>query len=144
MLNSRIISVAASFGMALVGSPAMAERLPRQVPVTLSRGVSSSQIRGEIAGYEAVDYRVTAHAGQTMTVTFKPTSRFAFFNVLPPDSDVALFVGATEGSRYQSVLPHDGEYVLRVYLTRNAARRHEMARYAMAVSVVDPTPEHRN
>jgi hypothetical protein len=84
-----------------------------------------------------MDYLVRASAGQTLTVSFKPSNPMAYFNVLPPGSDEALFVGssAADGSLFMTQLPLDGVYTIRVYLMRAAARRNETARYTLAVSV---------
>ncbi|MGC3962669.1 MAG: hypothetical protein QM803_04900 [Rhodocyclaceae bacterium] len=143
MLGKQIAVLAAALGMMIVCAPSMAQETARQVPVQFSKGTSSSQIRGTITGYEVVDYHLTARAGQVMTVNFKPTNRFAFFNVQPASSEEALFVGAVKGDHYSGALPQDGDYVLRVYLMRNAARRNESARFTMAISVTDAGATHR-
>jgi hypothetical protein len=59
-----------------------------------------------------------------------------YFNVLPPGSnDVAIFIGSTSGNEYVGALPSDGEYTIRVYLMRNAARRNESANYTLSVGI---------
>jgi hypothetical protein len=40
------------------------------------------------------EYTLGAKAGQMMTISFKADNRFAFFNVVPPSGDGALFVGS--------------------------------------------------
>jgi hypothetical protein len=58
-----------------------------------------------------------------------------YFNVLPPGSkDVAMYAGQT-GEDFKGVLPTDGDYTIRVYLVRAAARRNESSRYTLTVSV---------
>ena len=88
----------------------------RKENVQFSKGASQSVIKARIKGDETVDYVLRAKAGQTMTVNFKTSNRMAYFNLLPPDSDEALFVGANEadGSRFTVELPKDGEYSIRV------------------------------
>jgi len=110
---------------------------PRQQEVRFDAGTSATSITGQIRGDEGVDYLVRARAGQTLTVSFKPSNPMAYFNVLPPGSDEALFVGssAADGSLFMTQLPRDGVYTVRVYLMRAAARRNETARYTMGVSV---------
>jgi hypothetical protein len=110
----------------------------RKEEVRFDAGTSATSIAGQIRGDEGVDYLVRARAGQTLTVSFKPSNPMAYFNVLPPGSDEALFVGssAADGSLFMTQLPRDGVYTLRVYLMRAAARRNETARYTMGVSVV--------
>jgi len=68
-------------------------------------------------------------------VNFKPGNRSAYFNVLPPGSDEAMFVGSTSGNRFEAELPVDGMYTIRVYLMRNAARRNETANYTLDVGI---------
>jgi hypothetical protein len=71
-----------------------------------------------------VDYVVRAGAGQTLTVTLKKTNPQTYFNVLPPGTEFAMYVGQT-GEDYSGMLPADGDYTVRVYLMRPAARRNE-------------------
>jgi len=109
----------------------------RKQEVRFDAGTSATSVTGQIRGDEGVDYLVRARAGQTLTVSFRPSNPMAYFNVLPPDSDEALFVGssAADGSLFMTPLPRDGVYTVRVYLMRAAARRNETARYTMGVSV---------
>lgn len=109
----------------------------RKQEVRFDAGTSATSIAGQIRGDEGVDYLVRARAGQTLTVSFKPSNPMAYFNVLAPESDEALFVGssAADGSLFMTQLPRDGVYTLRVYLMRAAARRNETARYTLGVSV---------
>ena len=110
----------------------------RKQEVRFDAGTSGTSITGQIRGDEGVDYLVRARAGQNLTVSFKPSNPMAYFNVLPPDSDEALFVGssAADGSLFMTQLPRDGVYTIRVYLMRAAARRNETARYTLGVSVI--------
>jgi hypothetical protein len=109
----------------------------RKQEVQFDAGTSATSISGQIRGDGDVDYLVRARAGQTLTVSFKPSNPMAYFNLLPPGSEEALFVGssAVDGSRFTTQLPRDGVYTIRVYLMRAAARRNETARYTLGVSV---------
>ena len=44
-------------------------------------------------------------------------------------TEEALFVGSVSGERFEASLPSAGEYRIRVYLMRNAARRNATASY---------------
>ena len=116
---------------------------PRQQEVRFDAGTSATSITGQIRGDKGVDYLVRVRAGQTLTVSFKPSNPMAYFNVLPPESDEALFVGssAADGRLFMTQLPRDGVYTVRVYLMRAAARRNETARYTMGVSVTGAAPQ---
>lgn len=105
-------------------------------PVQFARGTSSATIKGSIKGAQTIDYTLGAKAGQTMSVTLATKHGANYFNVLPPGSnDVALFVGSSGGNEWTGALPADGEYKLRVYLMRSAARRNETANYTLTVGV---------
>ncbi len=109
----------------------------RQVPVHFKKGTSQASIKGHIKGREIIDYVLRARAGQTMTVNFKTSNQGAYFNVLPPGSDnEAIFIGQIAGAHFESKLPKDGDYKIRVYLVRAAARRNESAKYTLTVKVI--------
>lgn len=108
----------------------------RTQAVQFAKGHSSATIQGKIKGDQTIDYTLRAKAGQTMSVTLKAGNGANYFNVLPPGSDdVALFVGSTGGNEWTGTLPADGEYKLRVYLMRSAARRNQTASYALTVGI---------
>lgn len=105
-------------------------------PVRFAKGQSSATIKGSIKGDQTIDYRLRARAGQTMSVTLATKHGANYFNVLPPGSnDEAIFVGSSGGNDWTGTLPADGEYKVRVYLMRSAARRAEAARYTLTVGV---------
>lgn len=107
----------------------------RQEKVQFAKGASSAVIKGQLKGDAMVDYVVRAAAGQTLSVKLQETNPQNYFNVLPPDSSgSAMFVGDT-GEDYSGALPADGDYVVRVYLMRPAARRGEGSNYTLTVGV---------
>jgi hypothetical protein len=129
--------LAAAAALVLVQSmPAGAQPAPpRQERVTFAKGASAATIKGQLKGGADVDYLVHAAAGQTLSVSLKGSNRSNYFNVLPPGSaDVAMHVGQ-DGEPYTGMLPADGDYKVRVYLMRNAARRNEISNYELTVAV---------
>ena len=117
-------------GLALV-QPALAE----QVVVSFAKGTSSQTLKGSIKGDQSRDYIVDARAGQTLTVDFKPSNASAYFNVIAPGADSAMFIGSTEGNRFSGPLTTSGRHTVQVYLMRNAARRNEVANYTITIGV---------
>jgi hypothetical protein len=108
---------------------------PRQERVSFAKGASSATIKAQIKGDADVDYLVRGAAGQTISVSLKVSNRSNYFNVLPPGrKDVAMYVGQT-GEAYTGMLPADGDYTVRVYLMRNAARRNEVSNYELTIGV---------
>jgi hypothetical protein len=120
--------------LALFGAAA-AETGPRPEQVQFAKGASSAVIKGHLKGDADVDYVVRAAAGQTLTVTLRETNPQNYFNVLPPGSTGGvMFVGDT-GEDYTGMLPTDGDYIVRVYLMRPAARRGESSDYTLTIGV---------
>jgi hypothetical protein len=116
-------------------SLARAEGIKTQ-PVQFAKGTSSATIKGSIKGDQTIDYSLRAKAGQTMSVKLATKHGANYFNVLPPGSnDVGIYSGATGGNEWTGALPVDGEYKLRVYLMRSAARRNEVANYTLTVGI---------
>jgi len=104
--------------------------------VQFAQGKSSATIKGTIKGDQTIDYTLRAKAGQTMSVKLATNKGANYFNVLPPGSnDVAIFIGQNEGNEWTGALPADGEYKVRVYLMRSAARRNETANYTLTVGI---------
>ena len=107
-------------------------------PLQFAKGTSSATVKDSIKGGQTVDYTLPAKAGQTMSVALKTSNASNYFNVLPPGSkDVAIFIGSNEGNEWTGALPADGEYTIRLYLMRSAARRKETANYTLTVGIAD-------
>ena len=105
------------------------------IPITFAPGTSSATVKGAISGDRIVDYTLRAKAGQTMKVALKTSHASNYFNLLPPGSEAALANGSVSGNDWSGTLPVDGEYTLRVYLMRSAARRNETANYTLTVGI---------
>ena len=127
--------------LVLLAAPqaARADNDIRQEAIRFAPGASKATIRDTIKGSQTIDYQLRTATGQTMTVTFKPTNPSAYFNVLPPGSDEALFIGSSSGNDFKGVLPAAGLHTIRVFLMRNAARRNETSHYTLDVSVTGGT-----
>lgn len=120
---------------ALLALAAPAAAQIRTVPVTFAKGATSATVKGSIKGDATIDYTVSARAGQTLAVSFKPSNAAAYFNVLPPGSAEAIFIGSTSGNSFTGTLPASGNTAIRVYLMRSAARRGESADFTLTIAV---------
>ncbi len=98
-------------------------------------GARPAVIWATIKGRDYVDFRVSGGAGQLFAVSLKASNRQNYFNILPPGRDTAMFIGSTSGQFFSRTLPADGDYTVRVYLMRAAARRNESSRYMLSVSL---------
>ena len=134
MLKPAVFALAAVMTAALA-LPAVAQDHSRTERVQFARGASSATLHGNIHGYDTVDYVLGARGGQTLNVRLQPTNASAYFNITKQGADEALFVGSTSGNSFTGRLPSNGDYVVRVYLMRNAARRDEHSNYSLSVGV---------
>jgi len=116
--------------------PALAQGTIPKKPIQFAKGSSSATVKGTIKGDQTVDYTVNARAGQTLKVDFEPSNAAAYFNLIKPsETDVAFFIGSTEGNSFTGAIPESGDTRIRVYLMRSAARRNETATYTLTVAV---------
>lgn len=116
-------------------APAVAQSPTRSERVQFPRGATSQAVRGTIRGYSTIDYIVGARAGQTLRVNMRSGNASAYFNVIAPGAQSAMFIGSNGGNSFSGRLPQTGDYRVRVYLMRNAARRGESAAYALDIGV---------
>jgi hypothetical protein len=125
----------ALFVALLAANPSASAADVKSQAVQFVKGSSLATLKGRITGNQAIDYTLRARAGQSMSVKLAAQHSATYFNVLPPGSETALFIGSTDGNAWNGTLPSDGEYRVRVYLMRSAARRHEAANYTLTVGV---------
>lgn len=120
----------------LFSSLAMSATAIETRPIEFAKGASSATLKGSLKGSQTIDYTVRAQSGQTMSVTLATSNSSNYFNVLPPGSnDVAVFIGSSGGNQWTGSLDASGEYKIRVYLMRSAARRSERANFTLTVAV---------
>lgn len=104
--------------------------------VRFEKGAQSATVEASIKGYETVDYLLNAQKGQYMNVSMATQSGACYFNILAPgENEVAMFNGSTNGNQYEGVLSVGGDYKIRVYQMRSAARRNEVANYRLEMIV---------
>ena len=126
---------AASFACFIGGALAQSDDI-RTERVQFAPGATSATIEDSIKGYNAVDYVLGASAGQLMNVSMATDNGANYFNIIAPgETDVAMFIGSTSGTQFEGVLPATGDYKIRVYLMRSAARRDEVANYRLEMII---------
>ena len=131
----KALFIAVGMVMVMAIPPALAQPAITTKQVQFKKGESGATIKGTIKGDQIIDYKLRAGAGQAMVVQFKPSNPSAYFNVLPPGSDEAIHIGSSAGNDFSTDLKAGGEYTIRVYLMRNAARRNESANYTLDIGV---------
>lgn len=105
------------------------------VDVRFPAGTSGTTVNGSITGYENINYRLGVSAGQIMSVQLDASNASTYFNITAPGASEALYNGSISGNGTSVVIPSSGNYTIQVYLMRNAARRNEIADFALTFHV---------
>ena len=108
--------------------------------VQFEKGKNSATIEAAIKGDQIIDYLLNAQKGQLMNVSMATDNGANYFNIMEPGEEyVAIFNGSTGENMFEGVLEKSGDYRVRVYLMRSAARRNEVANYRleMIISALD-------
>lgn len=104
--------------------------------LSFDRGASTARLESSISGREVVDYLLNVRAGQSMNISLASSNTATYFNLLEPgEAEVAIFNGSMSENMFEGVSQKSGDYRIRVYLYRNAARRGEKANYNLEVAV---------
>lgn len=136
MIQFRNHLIAIGLALAVLGPSVRAADDIRTERVQFAKGASSAVVEGTITGYETVDYLLGAAAGQHANISMATKNGATYFNILAPgETEVAFFNGSVSGNQYESVLPATGDYKVRVYMMRSAARRNEKANYRLEMVV---------
>jgi hypothetical protein len=101
--------------------------------IRFERGKSSATVHGHIAGFDAQDYVLDARAGQQMDLHLKATNPETYF-VLYSINGKATDMNETD--HYSIETTESGDYVIRVFMMRAAARRKGAASdYTLTISI---------
>lgn len=105
-----------------------------KIRVRFPAGTHGTTVKGTVRGSVYKDYLVGSSAGQTMEVKLTSTGNPSVFTVFNPDG-TNLDIGA-EREEFTGELPTNGDYVVRVLMMRNEARRKNSAsNYILKISV---------
>ena len=101
--------------------------------VRFEKGKSSATIRGRVAGFDTQDYLVAARAGQQMDIRITTTNGSTYF-VLYSINDRPTDMNETD--HYSLETTESGDYVIRVFMMRSAARRkNAVSNYTLTISI---------
>jgi len=137
-LRSRLLLIGLMSGV--FGPHALADDGIRTQRVQFAKGANSAIVNSTIKGSETVDYVLHASQGQSMNVSMATKNGATYFNILAPgQTEVAFFNGSVSDNQFEGTLPATGDYKIRVYMMRSAARRNEVADYRLEMIVSGPT-----
>lgn len=127
-------------GMAPGFGPGSASAQDRSERISFAPGRSSHTVRNTISGYEGIDYLVNVRGGQRLAATLRTDNPSSYINIKSRGSSEALFNGSIDGNLGDVIISASGDYVVEVYLMRNAARRGESANFSLTVEVTGGRP----
>ena len=110
----------------------------KKVRVQFDSGASSKTVESSITGRETVDYLLNVKKGQLMNISMATQHGATYFNIMEPGEEYeAVFVGSSSaaGNQFEGVAEESGDYTIRVYMMRSAARRGESADYRLEMIV---------
>lgn len=132
--NSHYQAMTLLFSVAIIFSSlvsAAAQSNPQRI--RFARGHSSTTVSGRIAGFDTKDYVVGASAGQEVTLRLKSSNPGAFFVIYSINGRATDMNETTEWSER---LSESGDYLIRVFMMRSAARRKgAVASYRLSLSI---------
>lgn len=88
--------------------------------VKFQSGHSSATLKGRIVGFDAKDYVVGAKAGQTMALRLASSHTSTFFVIFSINGRAT---DMNETREWSETLSESGDYLIRVFMMRSAARR---------------------
>jgi len=101
--------------------------------IHFERGKSSATIRGHVNGFDTQDYVVGARAGQQMDIRItasNPETYFVLYSINGKATDM------NETDHYSLETTESGDYVIRVFMMRAAARRKgASSNYSLTISI---------
>ena len=101
----------------------------------LSSAAALQELSGHVTGYDASYYVLTIDRPQQVRLTLNTDNLSAYFNVFNPGDipgeSAAIVIGSTEGQDVAFSATQEGDYLIQVYLMRNAARRNETATFKL-------------
>jgi hypothetical protein len=102
--------------------------------VKFAKNSSSASVKGAVRGYDYIDYIVGSRAGQKISLKLSAAKTFPVFTVSLPNGE--NLEDAIERDQFSAELPETGDYVVRVFMMRAAARRkNSIAAYTLKISI---------
>ena len=126
----KLMPLAAATALFLAG-PAAGQDKIRETRIDLPAPGKTSAYKGTIRGYDGAEYVFTAPAGRRLSIDLKTASTSTYFNLAQDGREDALFVGSVGGNSFGAALPVEGNYRIKVYQMRNAARKNAKAQYEL-------------
>ena len=114
---------------------ATAQEFERRIAVTLDATNPARTWEDAISDFEAVAYVVPLRQGQKLHLLLASNNASNCFDVYAPGASKPVYVGGESGNAHAVQAQVAGDYVIRVYLLRLAARDGQSAQYALEMKL---------
>jgi hypothetical protein len=131
--SKRLRKLACAVTILLLALPLsiFAQGVPQRV--RFQSGHSSAKLKGRIVGFDTKDYVVGAKAGQAMALRLSSSNTSTYFVIYSINGRATDMNEITEWSE---TLSESGDYLIRVFMMRSAARRKgAAANFTLSISI---------
>lgn len=137
-MSLKIFFVLAIFTSASLTSEPWAQTAPVTSIVWKPRpGVALKTFSGTMSGYQQVRYLVDLRPGQIFETELDHRGGASLYHNVTSPSGLTVFVGSSEGNRFQGPIREAGRYEVFVYLMRNDARRGKRVDFTLRLRRAD-------
>jgi hypothetical protein len=116
---------------ATIAAPALPQDAEVRVPVTFTAGAMQRSFEGAISDFEVMTYVVALRQGESLRIQLASNNASNCFDIHGPESAKPIYLGAESGSTHVHKVQKSGEYLVKVFLLRLAARDGQTAQYAL-------------
>jgi hypothetical protein len=125
--------------LAAVAPLAVAQDAIRSEPVTLTAG-EPRVITDTLGGFETVLYKIPLRSAESLSVALASSNLSNCFEIFAPGTAKPFYLSELHGNRHDFRATAAGEYTVKVFLLRLAARDYQFAQYDLTLTL-NMTPE---
>lgn len=130
-----VLRLAAAIAAVSLPLAATSQDAERRVMVATQVDGKPQVFEDSISEYEVVSYVVPLKEGQTLQAVLASSNAANCFDIHAPGAAKPFFVGAESGNSHRLTAASSGNYVIRVFLLRFAARDGQTARFALELTI---------
>ncbi|MEO6104420.1 MAG: hypothetical protein ABIP44_12410 [Pseudoxanthomonas sp.] len=120
-----------------VAVPAIPQEAGTMVRVTFDGDHGSRTFENAIDGFNDVSYVVAMRAGQSLQVSLGSNNISNCFDLYAPGATKPSYIGGDSGSTHRMLAKTAGDYVVKVFLLRLAARDNQSAQYSLELTLTN-------
>lgn len=128
-----------SFLMALICAVVAPAAFPQEagspVRVTFHDDLTVRSFEDALDGFNEISYVVALREGQSLQVSLASNNISNCFDIYAPGATKPFYVGGDSGSTHRMLARTAGDYTVKVFLLRLAARDNQSAQYTLELKL---------